>query len=62
MGVQRLAFMVFQAYLQFKWPGCDIEVTAGLQPVNLPQSGIFYKSPVYSDNMKKYFTEPRGLH
>jgi len=39
------------AYLQFKWPGCDIEVTAGLQEVNLPQSGLFYNSPVWSDKM-----------
>ncbi|MEL7641155.1 MAG: outer membrane homotrimeric porin [Solidesulfovibrio sp.] len=40
------------AYLQFKVPNCtDIEVTAGLQDVNLPQSGLFYNSPVWSDKM-----------
>jgi hypothetical protein len=39
------------AYLQFKWPGCDIEVTAGLQDVNLPHSSMFYNSPVWSDKM-----------
>jgi hypothetical protein len=40
------------AYLQFKVPGCDgVEVTAGLQDVNLPQSGLFYNSPVWSDKM-----------
>jgi hypothetical protein len=39
------------AYMQFKWPGTDIEVTAGLQDVNLPQSGMFYNSPVWSDKM-----------
>ena len=40
------------AYLQFKIPGCqDIEVTAGLQDVNLPQSGLFFGSPVWSDKM-----------
>ena len=45
------AVQVDLAYLQFKWPDCDIEVTAGLQPVNLPQSGLFYNSPVFSDQM-----------
>lgn len=45
------AVQVYQAYLQFKWPGCDIETTAGLQDVSLPQSSMFYNSPVWSDNM-----------
>jgi len=45
------AVQVYQAYLQFKWPGCAVEVTAGLQDVSLPQSGMFYNSPVWSDNM-----------
>jgi len=45
------AVQVDQAYLQFKWPGCTVEVTAGLQDVSLPQSGMFYNSPVWSDNM-----------
>ena len=37
---------VYQAYLQFKLPACDIEVTAGYQPISLPQSPIFYDSVV----------------
>ncbi len=46
------AVQVYQAYLQFKVPGCNgVEVTAGLQDVSLPQSGLFYNSPVWSDNM-----------
>ena len=46
------AVQVDLAYLQFKVPGCnDIEVTAGLQDVNLPQSGMFYNSVVWSDKM-----------
>jgi len=45
------SLQVTDAYLQFKWPDCDIETTAGLQPVNLPQSAMFYNSPVWSDNM-----------
>lgn len=39
---------VYQAYLQFKFPGTDIQVTAGLQPVSLPHSAIFYDSLVLS--------------
>jgi len=47
-----VAVQVDLAYLQFKVPGCDnIEVTAGLQDVNLPQSGMFYNSVVWSDKM-----------
>ncbi|BAH75079.1 outer membrane homotrimeric porin [Solidesulfovibrio magneticus] len=39
---------VYQAFLQFKVPGCqDVEVTAGLQDVDLPQSKMFYASPVF---------------
>jgi hypothetical protein len=46
------AVQVDLAYLQFKVPGCqDIEVTAGLQDVNLPQSSMFYMNPVWSDKM-----------
>ncbi|MEF3698851.1 outer membrane homotrimeric porin [Desulfolutivibrio sp.] len=32
---------VYQAFLQFKWPDTDIEITAGRQPLALPQSGYF---------------------
>jgi len=39
---------VYQAYLQFNYPGTDVRITAGLQPVSLPQSSIFYDSPVLS--------------
>jgi len=42
-----VAIAVYQAYLQFKWPGCDVEVTAGLQDVDLPISKMFYGSPVF---------------
>jgi len=46
------ALQVDLAYLQFKVPGCqDVEVTAGLQDVNLPQSDMFYGNPVFSDKM-----------
>ena len=37
---------VYQAYLQFKIPGTDAKVTAGLQPVSLPHSAPFFDSPV----------------
>jgi len=33
-----VALMVYQAYLQFKFPNTDIEVTAGMQDVDLPLS------------------------
>lgn len=42
-----VAIEVYQAYLQFKWPGCDIEVTAGLQDLSLPQSKAFYDSVIF---------------
>ncbi|MGE4536885.1 MAG: outer membrane homotrimeric porin [Desulfovibrio sp.] len=46
------AVQVDLAYLQFMLPGCDgVQVTAGLQDVNLPQSGLFYGSPVWNDKM-----------
>jgi hypothetical protein len=37
---------VYQAYLQFQWPGTAISVTAGLQPAAFPQSAFFNGSPV----------------
>jgi len=46
------AVQVDLAYMQFMLPGCDgVQVTAGLQDVNLPQSGLFYGSPVWNDKM-----------
>ncbi len=42
--------VVYQAFLQFKWPGCsDIEVTAGLQDLSFPQSAIFSGSLIFDD-------------
>ncbi len=46
---------VYQAYLQFKWPGCDIEISAGLQPAALPQSSFFAGSIVYDENLSALF-------
>jgi len=39
---------VYQAYLQFKWPGSDVEFTVGYQDLDLPISapGIFNSSPI----------------
>ncbi|MGE4535500.1 MAG: outer membrane homotrimeric porin [Desulfovibrio sp.] len=36
----------YLAYLQFKWPGTDIEVTAGYQPLSMPHTEVFYDSIV----------------
>ncbi len=38
---------VYQAYLQFKWPDTDIEITAGYQPLSLPQSSFFNGSLIF---------------
>ena len=38
---------VYQAYLQYKWPGSDVEITAGLQEVSLPANEFFCDSVVY---------------
>ncbi len=45
------AVMPYQAFLQFKVPGCQATATAGLQRVDLPHSKLFYASPVFGDNM-----------
>jgi hypothetical protein len=45
------ALNIYGAYLQFKWPGCDVETTAGLQAVALPHAKLFYSSPVFGDRM-----------
>ncbi len=43
--------LVDLAYLQFKLPETDIETTAGLQPVNLPQASMYNGSVVFIDAM-----------
>ncbi|MFZ5812867.1 MAG: outer membrane homotrimeric porin [Thermodesulfobacteriota bacterium] len=40
----------YLAYLQFKWPDTDILVTAGYQPVSLPQTEAFYDSLVLAND------------
>jgi len=40
------AVQPYLAYLQFKWPDTDIEITAGYQPVSVPHSEAFYDSIV----------------
>jgi hypothetical protein len=52
-----VAIMIYGAFLQFKWPGCDVEVTAGLQNIALPQSKLFYGSPVFGDRMAALVVE-----
>lgn len=44
-----VSIAVYQAFLQFKWPGCDVEVTAGLQDLSLPGSALFHDSVVFAD-------------
>ena len=42
--------LVYQAYLQFKWPGLEnVEITAGLQDLSLPQSSIYSGSLIFDD-------------
>ena len=41
-----VAIEPYLAYLQFKWPGTDIEITAGYQPLSVPQTEVFYDSIV----------------
>jgi hypothetical protein len=38
---------VYQAFLQFKWPDTDIEITVGKQPFAIPQSKYFDGSLVF---------------
>ncbi|EFL51007.1 conserved hypothetical protein [Solidesulfovibrio fructosivorans JJ]] len=42
-----VAIQVYQAYLQFKLPGCAAEVTAGLQDLSLPENAFFTDSVVF---------------
>ena len=44
------AIQPYLAYLQFKWPGSDTEITVGYQPFALPQSDFFFDSLVLSTN------------
>jgi hypothetical protein len=41
-----VAIEPYLAYLQFNWPDTDIEVTAGYQPLSVPQTEVFYDSIV----------------
>jgi hypothetical protein len=40
----------YLAYLQFTWPDTDIKVTAGYQPVSMPQTEAFYDSPIFASD------------
>jgi hypothetical protein len=43
----QVSIEVYQAFLQFKMPDCDIEVTAGLQDLSLPGNAFFTDSVVF---------------
>ncbi len=42
----QVAVEPYLAYLQFKWPNTDIEITAGYQPLSVPHTEAFYDSIV----------------
>ena len=42
----QVAVQPYLAYLQFKWPGTDVTVTAGYQPLSVPHTEVFYDSIV----------------
>ncbi|MFP5258716.1 MAG: hypothetical protein ACLGQH_06800, partial [Acidobacteriota bacterium] len=44
-----VAIQVYQAFLQFNIPNTKVEVSAGLQPIALPQSKLFNDSIVFTD-------------
>ncbi len=44
------AVRIDRAYLMFKWPNTDIEITAGYQPFGLPQSSFYNASPIFGDS------------
>jgi hypothetical protein len=46
-----VALAVYLGFLQFKLPGSDVEVTGGLQHIDLPHSKLFYNSPVLGENV-----------
>jgi len=41
---------VYLAYIQFTWPDTEVKVTAGYQPVSMPQTGAFYDSPIFASD------------
>jgi hypothetical protein len=42
--------LIYQAFLQFMWPGTDrVEISAGLQDLSLPQSSIYSGSLIFDD-------------
>ena len=42
-----VAIQVYQAFLQFKWPNTDVEITAGLQDFSLPANAFFCDSVIF---------------
>jgi len=42
----QVAIEPYLAYLQFKWPDTNIEITAGYQPLSAPHTEVFYDSIV----------------
>lgn len=44
------AIQTYLAYLQFKWPGSDTEITVGYQPFSMPQTEFFYDSLVLASD------------
>ena len=50
-----VSITVYQAYLAFKWPGCDISISAGLQPAALPQSSFFAGSLIFDEHISSLF-------
>lgn len=48
--VNNASIEVYLAYLQFMWPGTDIQFTIGKQPLSLPQAPIFNSSVVTDDS------------
>jgi hypothetical protein len=45
----RVSIDVYQAFLQFKWPGTDVEFTIGYQPVTIAHSSFFAGSSIIMD-------------
>ena len=45
----RVSIDVYQAFLQFKWPGTDIEITAGRQPFTVAHASFFAGSSIVMD-------------
>jgi hypothetical protein len=51
------AVQVYKAYLQFKWPGTDTQITAGLQPLSFPQTPAFFDSLLFADFASAFVVE-----